>query len=153
VETNTSLLASLGWYVEAAATIRRNPKGGPRLINSTASGAAVDGFEEIALEDVLARMDQNQPKLCIPSLIDAIPRPSASEIKRDLRQMSSLVSSLKKILQIDAQKCLTEMMATSQASAYLAQILAPALASGSKGGILKNLIWADGLILKMLASL
>jgi hypothetical protein len=45
------------------------------------------------------------------------------------------------------------MMATSRASAFMAQILSPALASGSKPGVLKNLIWADGLILKMLASL
>ncbi|MDR1310022.1 MAG: DUF115 domain-containing protein [Deltaproteobacteria bacterium] len=153
VETNTSLLASLGWYVEAAATIRRDPRGGPRLINSTASGAAVEGFEEMGLGEVLSRIDQSPPKIDIPSIIDAIPRPSASEIKRDLRQMSSLVSSLKRLLQIDGQRCLREMMATSQASAFMGQILAPALASGSKGGILKNLIWADGLILKMLASL
>jgi hypothetical protein len=153
VETNTSLLASLGWYQEAAATIRRNPKGGPRLINATAKGASIRGFEEISLSDVLNTMDQNLPKIDIPALIQAIPKASAKEIKSDLKQMSSLLTSLKKVLNMNTQKCLIEMMATSQASAFMAQILAPALAAGSKPGILKNLIWADGLILKMLASL
>ncbi|MDR2367968.1 MAG: DUF115 domain-containing protein [Deltaproteobacteria bacterium] len=153
VETNTSLLASLGWYQEAAATIRRNPKGGPRLINATARGASVRGFEEISLSDVIMGLGDDIPGIDIPALIEAIPRPSAKEIKGDLKQMSSLISSLKRILQVSAQKCLIEMMATSQASAFMAQILGPAMASGSKPGILKNLIWADGLILKMLASL
>jgi hypothetical protein len=153
VETNTSLLASLGWYVEAATTVRRSPQGGPALINATKSGAAIEGFREITLEDVLSRMDPNTPKIHIPSLVAAIPKPAASEIKRDLKQMSSLLSSLKRLLQLNVQRCLAEMMATSQASAFMAQILAPALASGSKAGILKHLIWADGLILKMLTSL
>jgi hypothetical protein len=153
VETNTSLLASLGWYQEAAATIRRSPQGGPRLINSTARGASISGFEEVSLAEVIAAIDKTTPTLDIPALIQAIPKPSAKEIKGDLRQMSSLVSSLKKILQINTQKCLVEMMATAKASAFMAQILAPALAAGSKPGILKNLIWADGVILKMLASL
>ncbi|MDR2301775.1 MAG: DUF115 domain-containing protein [Deltaproteobacteria bacterium] len=153
VETNTSLLASLGWYQEAAATIRRNPKGGPRLINATARGAAIRGFEEMSLDNVIALMDKNLPPIDIPALLAMIPKPSAREIKSDLKQISGIISSLKRILQINTQKCLVEMMATSQASAFMAQILGPAMASGSKQGILKNLIWADGLLLKMLASL
>jgi hypothetical protein len=153
VETNTSLLASLGWYQEAAATIYRNPKGGPRLINSTAHGASIKGFEEISLDSVLAALDPNTPVIDIPALVNAIPKPSIKEIKGDLRQMSSLLTSLKKVLQMNTNKCLIEMMATAKASAFMGQILAPAMAAGNKQGILKNLIWADGLILKMLASL
>ncbi|MDR3134825.1 MAG: DUF115 domain-containing protein [Deltaproteobacteria bacterium] len=153
VETNTSLLASLGWYQEAAATIRRSPNGGPRLINSTARGASIRGFEEISLSETLRAMPADTPTIDIPALVEAIPRPSGKEIKDDLKQMSGLLSSLKRILQINPQKCLIEMMAVSQASAFMGQILAPAMAAGSKPGILKNLIWADGLILKMLANL
>ncbi|MDR0622098.1 MAG: DUF115 domain-containing protein [Deltaproteobacteria bacterium] len=152
VETNTSLLASLGWYQEAAATIRRSAKG-PWLINSTARGAAIRGFEEIPLSEVLSLIDPSVPPVDIPALISGIPKPSAQEIKYDLKQMSGLISSLKRILQINTQKCLLEMMATAQASAFMAQILGPAMAAGNKPGILKNLIWADGIILKMLASL
>ncbi|MDR0355704.1 MAG: DUF115 domain-containing protein [Deltaproteobacteria bacterium] len=153
VETNTSLLASLGWYVEAANSIKRNLENKPRLINATASGASIEGFEEMSLEDVLMRLDPTPTGLHLPSLVAAVPKPTAGEIKKDLRQMSSLISSLKKILNMNFKRCLTEMMATSQASAFMAQILAPALASGSKAGVLKNLIWADGVILKMLSSL
>ncbi|MDR1296028.1 MAG: DUF115 domain-containing protein [Deltaproteobacteria bacterium] len=153
VETNTSLLASLGWYVEAAATIRRGAETGPRLINATASGASVEGFQEMTLEDVVALMPPDYPPLHLPSLLAVVPKPSAGEIKRDLKQMSGILSSLKRLLQVNFQRCLAEMMATSRASAFMAQILSPALASGSKPGVLKNLIWADGLILKMLASL
>ena len=85
--------------------------------------------------------------------MDAIPKPEAKEIRGDLKQMSSLVSSLKRLLQGDFNRCLAEMVNLSRPSAFMAQILALAMASGHKSGALKSLIWADGVILKMLASL
>ncbi|MDR1658158.1 MAG: DUF115 domain-containing protein [Deltaproteobacteria bacterium] len=152
VTTNTSLLASVNWYVEAAATIKRNSNP-PRLINATAHGASINGFEEISLAEVIKRLNPEPPKIRLTKIIASVPKTSAAEIKSDLKQMSGLISSLKRLLQIDFHRCLAEMVNTSQTSAFLAQILAPAMASGNKSGALKNLIWADGLILKMLSSL
>ncbi|MDR2442453.1 MAG: DUF115 domain-containing protein [Deltaproteobacteria bacterium] len=152
VTTNTSLLASINWYVEAAATIARRSRP-PLLINATKSGASIIGFYEMTLEEVIERLGQSPPKLDLAKLIKAIPMPQAGEIRGDLKQMSGLLSSLKKLLQIDFHRCLAEMVNTSQSSAFMAQIMAPAMASGHKAVALKNLIWADGLILKMLSSL
>jgi hypothetical protein len=152
VETNTSLLASLNWYVASCASIRRRPDP-PRLINSTYSGASISGFEEIPLEILIKSLGPPPSPISLLALLERIPRPSVKEIRNDLKQMSALLTSLKKVLQISLQRCIAEMMNTSKASAFMAQILAPALAAGHKGGILKNLIWADGVILKMLRSL
>ena len=91
--------------------------------------------------------------MSLPRLVEAVPRPKAAELRGDLKQMSALVSSLKRLLQKDFPRCLGEMVNTSRASAFMAQILAPAMASGHKAGALRSLIWADGVILRMLASL
>jgi hypothetical protein len=152
VTTNTSLLASINWYVEAALAISRKERA-PRLINASAGGAAIRGFEEMALGDVLARLGEPPAPLDLPRIVEAIPRPSAKEIRRDLKQMSGLLSSLKRLLQADFHRCLAEMVNTSRASAFMAQILAPAMAAGHKTAALRQLIWADGIILKMLSSL
>jgi hypothetical protein len=152
VETNTSLLASINWYVASAESIKRRPNP-PRLINAGFSGASIEGFEEVPLDLLIRSLGDPPPAIDIPQLLDKIPRPTGKEIRNDLKQMSTLLTSLKKILQINTQRCLIEMMNTSKASAFMAQILAPSLAAGNKAGILKNLIWADGVILKMLSSL
>jgi hypothetical protein len=151
-ETNTSLLASINWYAEAANSIKRKSVQ-PKLINSTFRGAALKGFEEISLDEVLRNLGPEPNPISLKAMLSALPKPSAKEIRGDLRQMSALVSSLKSVLQVNFQRCINEMMNASKASAFLAHILAPALASGHRAGALKNLIWADGIILKMLASL
>jgi hypothetical protein len=152
VATNTGLLASINWYVEAALTIARKPSP-PLLVNATAKGAAIRGFVEASLTDVLARLGPAPAPVSLPRLMAAIPRPEARELRADLKQMSGLVSSFKRLLQADFHRCLAEMVNTSRASAFMAQILAPAMASGHKAAALRSLIWADGVILKMLASL
>jgi hypothetical protein len=150
--TNTGLLASINWYVEAALSMAR-AEDPPRLINATAQGAAIRGFEEMDLAAVIERLGPAPPPLGLRRLIDAIQIPAAAEIRGDLKQMSSLISSLKRLLAVDFHRCLVEMVNTSRASAFMAQILAPAMASGHKAAALKNLIWADGVILKMLSTL
>jgi hypothetical protein len=152
VMTNTGLLASINWYVEAALSVRRR-ESPATLINATAKGATIRGFAEMPLEEVMGRLGPAAHPLDLPKLLAAIPRPAAREIRGDLKQMSGLVSSLKRLLQIDFHRCLAEMVNTSRASAFMAQILAPAMASGHKSAALRNLIWADGVILKMLTSL
>ena len=152
ITTNTSLLASINWYVEAALTIGRKPNP-PLLINATAKGASIRGFAEMDLAEVIERLGPTPPAISLAKLMAAIPKPTAKEIRGDLKQMSGIVSSLKRLLQSDFHRCLAEMVNISRTSAFMAQILAPAMASGHKSGALRNLIWADGIILKMLSSL
>jgi hypothetical protein len=152
VESNTGLAASVNWLAEAADLILSKGKG-PRLINSSASGAAVRGFDEIPLEAVMASLPGQPPTWTVPEIMRQLPRPSAREIKRDLKQMSAILSQARQLVHRNVQRALIEMMNISKVSAFMGELLAPALAGGNRAGILKNIAWADGVILKILASL
>jgi hypothetical protein len=152
VETNTSLLASVNWLSEAASIILRKHKG-RRLINSSAQGAHIDGFEEIPLENLTDTIPNYNPPWKLHQIIMQLPCPSAKELRGDLKQMSNLLTQVRHLLHRKPQGALIEMMNISRVSAFMKQLLAPALAGGHPGNILKNLNWADGIILKMLTSL
>ncbi|MDR3153192.1 MAG: DUF115 domain-containing protein [Deltaproteobacteria bacterium] len=152
VESNTGLAASVNWLAEAAALILSKGKG-PRLINSSAHGAAVKGFEEIPLEAVVANLPAQPKTWTVSEAMRSLPRPSARELRGDLKQMSSLLSQTRQLVNRNVQRALVEMMNISKVSAFMGELLAPALAGGNRQGILKNIAWADGVILKMLASL
>jgi hypothetical protein len=151
-ETNTGLAASVNWLVEAANLIRSKGKG-PRLINSSAQGAAVRGFDEIPLEAVMAKLPAQPPTWSIAEIMKSLPKPSARELRGDMKQMSAILSQTRQLVNRNVQRALVEMMNVSKVSAFMAELLAPALAGGNRQGILKNIAWADGVILKMLASL
>ena len=151
-ETNTSLLASINWFAEAAAIVKRQGKG-PRLINATAAGAELKGFEEIPLKALTDAIPQRTPPWKLSDIIGSLPRPTAKELRGDLKQMSRLLTQVRQLVRSKPQRALLEMMNISKASAFMKQILAPALAGGHPADILQNLTWADGVILKMLASL
>ncbi|MDR2198389.1 MAG: DUF115 domain-containing protein [Deltaproteobacteria bacterium] len=152
VETNTSLLASINWFSEAAAIIRRKNKG-PRLINASAQGARLQGFDEIPLETLTETIPDRRLPFKLPAVLEKLPRPQASEIRGDLKQMSTLLTQVRHLLHRNPRQALTEMMNISRVSAFMKEILAPALAGGHPGNILQGLSWADGIILKMLSSL
>jgi hypothetical protein len=151
VETNTSLLASLNWYAEAAQTIKRATKE-TRLINASAAGAAIDGFEEAPLNAVLANLPSIAP-LNLASHLDRTPKPAPKELKADLRQMAGLLTSLWRLAAKDPARALAEMGSLSRASAFLAQILAPAKRAPNRTGYLNELKKAESMVLKMLAKL
>lgn len=151
VETNTGLLASLNWYAEAAQTVKRK-NSRIRLINASAAGAAIRGFEEIPLNAVLASLPRQTP-LNLAAHLDRLPKPSLKEIKGDLRQMGGILGSLRQLAGRQMPKALSEMAAISRASAFMAQILTRAMKSGSRAGVLKELTKAEGLVLKMLSGL
>jgi hypothetical protein len=151
VETNTSLLASLNWYAEAGLTIQKS-RPQTRLINASAAGAAIKGFEEIPLNAILANLP-SQPPLNLASHLERLPKPSAKELRTDLRQIAGLMSSLRQLAGRNLPKALTEMSALGRASAFLAQILAPSQQAENRSLALKELTRAEGLVLRMLAKL
>jgi hypothetical protein len=152
VETNTSLLASINWLSEAASIILRKHKG-RQLINASAQGAHIKGFEEMPLEAIIEVLPEFRAPWKLYDLIDGMPCPTAREIRADLKQMSTLITQVRHLVHKKLQSALVEMMNISRVSAFMKQLLAPALAGGHPGNILKNLSWADGIILKMLTSL
>jgi hypothetical protein len=152
VESNTGLAASVNWLAEAAALIRSKGQG-PRLINCSAQGAAVRGFEEMPLEALVRSLPEHPAPWTIPEIMDSLPRPSARELRGDLKQMSAILTQARQLVHKNVQRALAEMMNVSKVSAFMAELLAPALAGGSRQGILKSIAWADGVLLKMLASL
>ncbi|MDR2613315.1 MAG: DUF115 domain-containing protein [Deltaproteobacteria bacterium] len=152
VESNTGLAASVNWLVEAASLIRSKGRG-PRLINSSAQGAAVRGFEEIPLEAVVRGLPPQPRTWRVAEIMESLPRPSARELRGDLKQMSAILTQARQLVHRNVQRALVEMMNISKVSAFMGELLAPALAGGNRQGILRNIAWADGVILKMLASL
>jgi hypothetical protein len=152
VESNTGLAASVNWLAEAAALIRSKGRG-PRLINSSAQGASVRGFDEIPLEIVMNGLPDQPPTWSVAEMMRQLPRPSARELRGDMKQMSAILTQTRQLVNRNVQRALVEMMNVSKVSAFMGELLAPALAGGSRQGILKNIAWADGIILKMLASL
>ncbi|MDR1041188.1 MAG: DUF115 domain-containing protein [Deltaproteobacteria bacterium] len=152
VESNTGLAASVNWFAEAAALIRSKGKG-PRLINSSAQGAAVRGFDEIPLEAVMRALPEQPKTWKVSEIMGSLPKPTARELRGDLKQMSAILTQTRQLVHRNVQRALIEMMNVSKVSAFMGELLAPALAGGNRQGILKSIAWADGVILKMLASL
>jgi hypothetical protein len=151
VQTNTSLMASLNWYAEAGQTIKRQTPQ-VRLINASAAGASIKGFEETPLNAILASLPRQEP-LNLASHLERLPKPSAKELKSDLRQMSGLLSSIRQLAGRQLPKALAEMSNLAKASAFLGQLLAPAQKAQSRSETLKELTRAEALVLKMLSKL
>ncbi|MDR2339717.1 MAG: DUF115 domain-containing protein [Deltaproteobacteria bacterium] len=152
VETNTSLMASVNWLSEAATLIQRRGRG-QRLINASAQGARVQGFDEIPLKALTDTIPERAYPYRLQEVMDLLPKPTTKELRGDLKQMSALLTQVRQLVHRKPQRALVEMMAISNASAFMRQLLAPSLAGGHPAGILKNLAWADGVILRMLASI
>ncbi|MDR2461210.1 MAG: DUF115 domain-containing protein [Deltaproteobacteria bacterium] len=151
VETNTGLLASINWLVEAAALIKSQR--GPKLINASAQGASIKGFDEIPLSILMETIPTFEPTWKVHEIMDKLPRPTVKEIRGDLKQFSTLLTQVRHLVHKNVHKSLLEMMNISKVSAFMKELLAPALAGGNQQGILNKLLWADGIILKMLACL
>jgi hypothetical protein len=152
VESNSGLVASINWLVEAARLVRTKSPG-VRLFNSSAQGASVQGFLEVPLDVVLTKLGPAPQTWGPEDIIDGLPRPKTKSLKADLKQMSAVLTQVRQLANKNLQRALIEMMNLSKASAFLGEILAPALAGGTRVGVLKNIAWADGVLLKLLASL
>ncbi|MDR2350516.1 MAG: DUF115 domain-containing protein [Deltaproteobacteria bacterium] len=152
VETNSGLLASINWLAEAANLIAtRSPK--VRLYNGGSSGASVPGFAEVPLKVLVDNLPEPPKTWKLPDILDDLPRPGVKELKADIKQMSAIMSQIRRLVHKNLQRALIEMMNLSRVSAFMGEILAPALAGGSPANVLKNIAWADGILLKLLTSL
>jgi hypothetical protein len=152
VETNSGLAASINWLVEAARLVRTKSPG-VRLFNASASGASVRGFEEVPLNVILQKLGDPPKTWELKDIMDGLPRPKLKSLKADVKQMSVVLTQIRQLAHKNLQRALIEMMNLSKASAFLGEILAPALAGGTQAGVLKNVAWADGVLLKILSSL
>ncbi|MDR1037791.1 MAG: DUF115 domain-containing protein, partial [Deltaproteobacteria bacterium] len=123
VESNTGLAASVNWLEEAAALIRSKGKG-PRLINSSAQGAAVRGFDEIPLEIVMDRIPAQPPTWTVADMMSQLPRPSVRELRGDMKQMSAILTQTRQLVNRNVQRALVEMMNVSKVSAFMGELLA-----------------------------
>jgi hypothetical protein len=80
VATSRVMLGYIIWYQEAAAYLRRgaNPR---RVVNATAQGARLAGFEHLSLEQALAGLPQPRPDWpSISSLLAQAPRARAAAL-------------------------------------------------------------------------
>jgi hypothetical protein len=152
IETNTGLAASINWLTEAARLIRTKSPG-VRLFNASATGASVRGFMEVPLQIILEKLGPAQKSWELKDIMDGLPRPKAKTLKSDIKQMSTLLTQIRHLAHKNLQRALIEMMNLSKVSAFMGEILAPALAGGTPSNVLKNITWADGVLLKLLASL
>jgi hypothetical protein len=152
VETNTSLLASINWLKEAAALIRQKPKK-IHLVNATAQGARIPDFAEIPLQIVINNLPDPPKTWEVHEILGGLPKPSVKELEADLKQMSAIVSQLRTLVRKNLNTAIVEMMRISKVSAFMKQILAPALAGGEKANIFEKLAWADEIILRLLQSI
>ena len=152
VETDTGLLASLGWFIEAARTIAQkgNP---PRLFNCSAGGAEVPGFINMPLATVTASLPPLNDGFDLAAFSDRLPRPGQKELSADLDQLASLVGSLRRLARMDYRKAYVEVHEAGKLSKFLGQILAEAAVASGRKELLASLEKADELMTLMRSSL
>ena len=152
VKTDTGLLASLGWFTEAARTIveKGNP---PRLFNCSAGGAEVPGFIQMPLSTLTASLPPLTDGLDLAALMPRVPRLSRKEIAADLDQLGAIVGSLRRLARMDYRKAYAEVKAAGKLSKFLAQVLAEAAVAAGRKELLESLDKADELMTLMRSSL
>jgi len=74
-QTSPIMLGYLLWYEEAASTLKKSR----RIINATAAGARLSGFEHVPFEDVLKDLPLlKEDVTAVIRAVDRLPRPKAS---------------------------------------------------------------------------
>lgn len=151
VSTNTGLLASIGWFAEAAKTVAEQPDP-PRLFNCSAGGAEVPGFAHCSLKEMAASLPPAGAKIDLPALTAKIPRFTAREISADLDQLASLVASLRKLARMDHRKAFAEIQKAGEISKFLGQVLAEAAVASGRKELTASMDRADELMTLMRSS-
>jgi|GEM_PF-982520 len=152
VETNTGLLASLGWYAEAARTIaaQNSP---PQLFNCSAGGARVPGFTEVPLSALVASLPPVSSRLDLAGVLPKLPRTPREEVIGDVAQAAGLVATLRRLAKMDYRQAYAEIKDIGQVSKFLGQVLVEALVANSRNELIEALDRADGLMSSMATSL
>jgi hypothetical protein len=84
VKTSAVFMSYINWYQETAAYLARRAKK-PRVINATAEGAYLDGFEHMLLGDALKLLTTlNAQMPDINSSFAKVPLPDASQVVQNL---------------------------------------------------------------------
>lgn len=152
VETNTGLAASINWFGEAAKSAQQNPDK-PRLINATACGARLSGFEHLPLESVLMLLKEPVEPTDLIALTAETTRPDAAEMEADLSQMLRLVESLKKLTKANLRQGAEEIRQMAKVGLFVAKLLEPAQKALGQAAMVKALDQAAAFLKTMLASI
>ncbi|MDR1044958.1 MAG: DUF115 domain-containing protein [Candidatus Adiutrix sp.] len=145
VETHSGLLASLGWFSEAAKTIALTGQP-PQLFNCSAGGARISGFIEAPLSTLVAALAPVRARLDLPGVLPRLPLPSRKEVAADLAQFAGIVDSLRRLARMDHRKARAELKNFGRVSQFLGQLLLAAEAAENKAELIAALDRADGLI-------
>lgn len=151
-KTHTGLLASVGWFAEAAKTIAMNANP-PMLFNASAGGAQVPGFTEVPLEKLVAALHPMNAPVNLAGALPKLPLPKRAEVKGDLAQMAGMVNTLRRLAKMDYKKAYAEIKEVGKISKFLAQILAEASVANGRKELASTLERADGLMTLMMSSL
>lgn len=152
VETNTGLLASIGWYAEAARTIASQDSP-PQLFNCSAGGARVPGFSEAPLSALVASLPPVSSRLDLVGVLPKLPRTSREEVVSDVAQAAGLVSALRRLAKMDYRQAYSEIKEIGAVSKFLAQVLVEAAVATDREDLIAALDRADGLMSAMATSL
>ena len=152
VPTNTGLLASISWYAEAARTIlsKANP---PELLNASAGGASLEGFQEVGLQEVIEALPPVAAPLNLAAVLPRLPLSSRQEVAGDIRQLAGLVSTLRRLAGMDYRKAAAEIRNISKVSKFLDRLLAEAQVASGRQELLEALERAERLMSIMTLSL
>ena len=150
--THSGLLASLSWFAEAAKTISQqdNP---PLLYNASAAGASIPGFSEVPLSAVLASLPPAAAPLNLAGAIPKLPMPDKKEVKKDIKQLAGVVTTLRRLAAMDYRKAFEETKQVGKVSKFLGQILAEAAVANSRNELIAALDKADGLLSLMMSAM
>jgi len=109
-QTSAVMMSYINWYQESASyLLRKRP--GLRIINATAEGAHLEGFEHIPLKQAL---DITQPgevysRVLLNALV-SVGRPSPKELAQRLLACKTRVSRLRKALALDGPEQAVKML-------------------------------------------
>ncbi len=151
VQTDSGLLASIRWFNESARTIRDNAPG-LGLFNASASGARLDGFDEVPLNVIIASLAP-AARLNLAAVLPKLPRPAKKEVRGDVAQMAGIISSLRRFAAMNPKKAFDEINNVSRISRFMGQVLAEASVSDNRADLIKSMDRADELMTVMLSSL
>ncbi|MDR2724625.1 MAG: DUF115 domain-containing protein [Candidatus Adiutrix sp.] len=152
VATNTGLLASLNWYAEAARTVKAKASP-PELLNASAGGARIEGFQEVDLGAVVAGLPPVSGPLDLAAVLPKLPLSSKKEVEEDLRQLAGVVSTLRRLAHLDYKKAYAEVQAVGQISKFLERVLAEAQVANTQRELLSAMDRAERTMSTMILSL
>ncbi|MFZ5586624.1 MAG: motility associated factor glycosyltransferase family protein [Thermodesulfobacteriota bacterium] len=115
VETSEVMAGYITWYREAAAYLAGRPQP-VRVINATAQGARLDGFEHMLLEDALAVLRASGARHApLAGAVGRLARPAAEAVGQGLAQVRGQVRQALAQLESDSLNHLLEVWPATSA--------------------------------------